>query len=55
VTRGPFIPHLKKRVFWPQIYKDMNKKHWYTVCLDGSVNIGEILRRIDESYGLAFK
>jgi len=33
----------------------MNKKHWYTVCLDGSVNIGEIFRRIDESYRLAFK
>lgn len=31
----------------------MNKKHWYTVCLDGSVPIDEILRRIDDSYKLA--
>lgn len=28
----------------------MNKKHWCTVVLDGSVPIGEICRRIDESY-----
>lgn len=33
----------------------MNKKHWYTICLDGSVSIEEIDRRIDESYFLAKK
>ncbi|MBR1779564.1 MAG: MmcQ/YjbR family DNA-binding protein [Clostridia bacterium] len=31
----------------------MNKNNWYTICLDGSVNIEEIYRRIDESYRLA--
>ena len=31
----------------------MNKKHWYTVILDGTVSIGEIRRMIDESYMLA--
>ncbi len=29
----------------------MNKKHWYTVCLDGSVPIEEIYERIDISFG----
>lgn len=33
----------------------MNKKHWCTICLDGSVPIEEICRRIDESYLLAVK
>ncbi len=33
----------------------MNKKHWFTMCLDGSVPIKEICRRIDESYRLAEK
>ncbi len=28
----------------------MNKKHWYTVCLDGSVPIEEIYKRIDISF-----
>lgn len=31
----------------------MNKKHWFTIILDGSVCIDEICRRIDESYLLA--
>ncbi len=31
----------------------MNKKHWYTICLDGIVEIEEICQRIDESYKLA--
>ncbi len=30
----------------------MNKKHWYTICLDGSVPIKEIYKRIDKSYNL---
>ena len=33
----------------------MNKKHWYTVLLDGSVSTEEISKRIDESYALAKK
>ena len=33
----------------------MNKKSWYTIRLDGSVGIGEILPLIDESYALALK
>jgi len=33
----------------------MNKKSWITICLDGSVPIDEIFRRIDESYNLAVK
>lgn len=33
----------------------MNKKHWYTICLDGSIPFDEICRRIDESYILAKK
>ena len=33
----------------------MNKKHWYTMLLDGSVPTEEICRRIDESRRLAVK
>lgn len=33
----------------------MNKRHWYTICLDGSVPVEEICRRIDESRALATK
>lgn len=33
----------------------MNKKHWFTICLDGSVSAEEICRRIDESYLLTGK
>lgn len=33
----------------------MNKKHWYTIILDGSVSTDEIQQRIDESYRLAVK
>lgn len=31
----------------------MNKKHWYTICLDGTIAVEEICKRIDESYKLA--
>ncbi len=34
--------------FYPAYH--MNKTHWYTVCLDGSVPISEIYERIDASY-----
>ena len=33
----------------------MNKKHWFTVILDGSVNNNELFSHIDESYTLAKK
>lgn len=33
----------------------MNKKHWITFCLDGSVSMEEIYDRIDASYRLALK
>lgn len=33
----------------------MNKKHWYTICLNGSIKIEEIYKRIDASYLLAKK
>ena len=33
----------------------MNKVHWNTVILDGSIPIGEIERMIDSSYGLVVK
>ncbi len=33
----------------------MNKKHWITIPLDGSICIDEIYKRINESYSLAKK
>ena len=33
----------------------MNKKHWLTICLNGSVPTDEIYRRLDRSYELATK
>lgn len=33
----------------------MNKKHWITICLDGTVRAEEIFARIDDSYNLADK
>lgn len=33
----------------------MNKKHWITVCLDGTMPTEEIFALIDESYKLAIK
>jgi predicted DNA-binding protein (MmcQ/YjbR family) len=33
----------------------MNKKHWNTLVLDGSIPEGEIKRMIDRSYGLVVK
>ena len=44
------VDHIK---YFPGYH--MNKKHWFTVCLDGTVGIDEICRMIDESYGLAKK
>lgn len=42
-----------KQTYFPGFH--MNKKHWYTICLDGSVPVEEICQRIDESYRLATK
>lgn len=39
--------------FFPAYH--MNKKHWYTLLLDGSVKLAEIKTRIKESYALALK
>ncbi len=39
------VDHIR---FFPGYH--MNKKHWLTVCLDGSVSIEEICRRIDKTY-----
>ena len=33
----------------------MNKKHWNTVLLDGSIPRGELERMIDHSYALVLK
>lgn len=33
----------------------MNKQHWNTVILDGSMPVGEIERQIDNSYSLVVK
>ncbi|MFT5691317.1 MAG: putative DNA-binding protein (MmcQ/YjbR family) [Oceanicoccus sp.] len=33
----------------------MNKRHWNTVYLDGSIPVGELERMIDHSYGLVVK
>lgn len=33
----------------------MNKKHWYTICLDDSVPTRELCERIETSYSLAKK
>ena len=31
----------------------MNKKHWCTICLDGTIELKEIYKKIDISYELA--
>lgn len=33
----------------------MNKKHWITICLDGTLPVEEIYVHLDESYHLAKK
>lgn len=45
-----FVDHKK---YFPGYH--MNKKHWLTICLDGSVKKEEIFKRIDSSYNLAQK
>lgn len=41
------------RTYFPGYH--MNKRHWCSICLDGSVPIEDIFQRIDESYRLAVK
>jgi predicted DNA-binding protein (MmcQ/YjbR family) len=31
----------------------MNRKYWYTLCLDGSIPMPELRQRIDDSFVLA--
>lgn len=45
---GALVDHQK---YFPGFH--MNKKHWFTMCLDGSVAMAEVRARIDESYLLA--
>ncbi|CUB02650.1 MmcQ/YjbR family DNA-binding protein [Marinomonas fungiae] len=33
----------------------MNKKHWNSVLLDGSLPLGELYRMVDHSYSMVFK
>lgn len=41
------------KMYYPGYH--MNKKHWYTIILDGSVPLEEICSRIKDSYELARK
>jgi predicted DNA-binding protein (MmcQ/YjbR family) len=44
---------LDEKSYFPGYH--MNKKYWFTICLDGSVPMEEIFCRIDESFALAVK
>lgn len=44
------VDHIK---YFPGYH--MNKKHWFTICLDGTVSTEDIFARIDNSYDLAKK
>lgn len=44
---------IDNKYFFPGYH--MNKKHWCTICLDGSVPFEEIKKRIGDSYNLAIK
>lgn len=51
-AKKDMIPELlNKENYYPAYH--MNKKNWITVVLDGSLNIKEIYRLIDDSYKLA--
>lgn len=41
------------KTFFPGYH--MNKRNWFTICLDGSVSLEEIFARIENSYQLARK
>lgn len=44
---------IDRKIYFPGWH--MNKKHWYTIILDGSVSFEELCQRMDESYKLAVK
>lgn len=44
---------IDKKSIYPGYH--MNKKHWITIPLDGSMNFGQICKLIDTSYKLALK
>ena len=48
---GLLQQRIDNRFYFPGWH--MNKKHWYTIILDGSVPLERICRHIDESYLLA--
>ena len=50
---GKLAELLDNQKYFPGYH--MNKKHWYTVCLNGTVPLDELFLRIDESYLLAVK
>ncbi len=62
LTRIPFQVNLKadpeKAIEWRERYEGvtpgyhMNKRHWNTVVLDGTVPAAEVYRMIDHSYEL---
>ena len=51
------VDDVPKLISQPNFYPayHMNKKHWFTIVLDGSVSIEEIYKYIDISYTLAKK
>ena len=51
------VDDVPKLISQPNFYPayHMNKKHWFTIVLDGSVSIEEIYKYIDTSYTLAKK
>lgn len=41
---------IDNKIYFPAYH--MNKKHWYSICLDNISNFKEIRDKIDESYGM---
>ena len=48
-----YIKKKKKGTVLPGYH--INKKHWNTVIIDGSISENEIYKMIDESYSLVYK
>lgn len=44
---------IDSKAYFPAYH--MNKKHWYTLLLDGTVDLEEVCDRVDRSYQLAKK
>ena len=49
------VEEIKKLIDYKKYFPayHMNKKYWCTICLDGTVELGEIYKLIDVSYELA--